>query len=973
MTKNYNTSMNSITTVDPPSADATKVAHCSTVRPKKFKKILILNAVLLLLIANNLLAQVFGGNPSSMQWRQVNNKTARVIYPVGLDSVAQRVANVVACFQPSIAKTIGDRYKPVSIVLQNQSLISNAFVQLGPYRSEFYMTPSQNSFELGSLPWVDQLAIHEFRHVEQYNNFNVGLSKVFRILFGQQGQELANSLVVPNWFWEGDAVFNETQTSLQGRGRLPYFFNAYRSLWQEQKNYSWMKLRNGSFRDFVPDHYALGYMLTAYGREKYGDDFWKNVTHDAASFKGVFYPFQLAVKKYSSTSYEVFRNDAISFMQRQLTNGASISTTEHFLGDQEFPNYLPDGRLLYMSSSYKQIPRFVINNNGVEKKLRVRDISLDNYYSIRNNKLVYTAYRSDVRWGYRDYNEIKLLDINTGAQRTVTHRSKYFSPDINEGGSQIVAVAVFPDQRNELHILSADSGNVLKRIPNKDKLFYTYPKFYKNNEVIAAVRDSKGEMSLMMINTDNNQHKVLIPFSWHIIGFPQITGDTVFFSASAKDKDELFALVLPDAKLYKLQSPLLKGVTGNYQLVSGNGKMAWANFSAVGMRLKETSTTSVTWVSVDDFNAPNRYDFGVNALSNKQTSDLLDKVGDSSYPENKYSKGYKLFNFHSWRPAFEDPDYYYSLFGENVLNTFQSEIYVDYNRNEKYKKIGFNAIYGDLFPYLSAGVAYTFDRNGLGKYHRIYWNELEASAGLSVPLNLSRGRNITRLSIGSFYNYNSSYFQGSYKDSIGTIDYGYLNNTISFSNQIQSARQNIYPRFAQTLTLNYKTAIQKYTANQFLASANLYWPGLFINHSFVINLAFQGHDTLRHPFTFSNGFPFSRGYQAENLYRMYKWGVNYHLPLFYPDWGFASIVYFQRVRANLFFDYTNAQDFYSNRSKFDQNFRSTGTEIFFDTKWWNQLPVSFGIRYSYLLDDDKFGGTGHNRWDFVLPINLISR
>jgi hypothetical protein len=445
------------------------------------------------------------------------------------------------------------------------------------------------------------------------------------------------------------------------------------------------------------------------------------------------------------------------------------------------------------------------------------------------------------------------------------------------------------------------------------------------------------------------------------------------FTASEKNRDELFALVLREGKVYKLQSSLLKGVTGNYQMTSGNGKIAWTNFTAVGMRVKEMTTSNAVWVSADDFNSPNKYDFGITVLSNKPTSDLLDKVGDSSYPDGKYSKSSKLFNFHSWRPAFEDPDYYFSLFGQNVLNTFQSELYVDYNRDEKFKKIGFNAIYGGLFPYLSGGVAYTFDRNALGKYHRIYWNELEASVGLSVPLNLSKGRNITRLSVGSFYTYNSSYFQGTYKDSIGTIDYGYLNNTISFSNQIQSTRQNIYPRFAQTLTLNYKTAIQNYTANQFLASANLYWPGLFINHSFVVNLAFQGRDTLAHPFTFSNGFPFSRGYQAENLYRMYKWGVNYHLPLCYPDWGFAGIVYFQRVRANLFFDYTNAQDFYTNKSKFNANFRSTGTEIFFDTKWWNELPVTFGIRYSHLLDDDLFGGTGHSRWDFVLPINLISR
>src|SRR5215203_1092822 len=106
---------------------------------------------------------------------------------------------------------------------------------------------------------------------------------------------------------------NETNLTMQGRGRMPFFHNAFRSLWQADKKYSWMKLRNGSFKDFVPTHYPLGYLLVAYGREKYGDEFWKNVTQDAAAFKGLFYPFQKAIKKYSGKSYVQFRTDALNY------------------------------------------------------------------------------------------------------------------------------------------------------------------------------------------------------------------------------------------------------------------------------------------------------------------------------------------------------------------------------------------------------------------------------------------------------------------------------------------------------------------------------------------------------------------------------------------------------------------------------------------------------------------------------------
>ena len=79
-----------------------------------------------------------------------------------------------------------------------------------------------------------------------------------------------------------------------------------------------MKLRNGSYKDFVPNHYPMGFLLVAYGREKYGDKFWENVTHDAASFKGLFYPFQKAIKKYSGVDYVTFRNDAFDFFKKQF-------------------------------------------------------------------------------------------------------------------------------------------------------------------------------------------------------------------------------------------------------------------------------------------------------------------------------------------------------------------------------------------------------------------------------------------------------------------------------------------------------------------------------------------------------------------------------------------------------------------------------------------------------------------------------
>jgi hypothetical protein len=105
---------------------------------------------------------------------------------------------------------------------------------------------------------------------------------------------------------------------------------------------------------------------------------------------------------------------------------------------------------------------------------------------------------------------------------------------------------------------------------------------------------------------------------------------------------------------------------------------------------------------------------------------------------------------------------------------------------------------------------------------------------------------------------------------------------------------------------------------------------------------------------------------------MFRWGINYHFPVVYPDRGLADIVYFLRVRANVFYDDTRVQDYDRNRKTYARSFRSAGMEVYFDSKWWNQHPLTFGIRYARLLDPENTG-LGPDQWEFILPVNLIGR
>jgi hypothetical protein len=165
----------------------------------------------------------------------------------------------------------------------------------------------------------------------------------------------------------------------------------------------------------------------------------------------------------------------------------------------------------------------------------------------------------------------------------------------------------------------------------------------------------------------------------------------------------------------------------------------------------------------------------------------------------------------------------------------------------------------------------------------------------------------------------------------------------------------------------YKTSVGAATAQQLLLSGSFYLPGIANSHSLVLTAAIQARDTMNQ-YLFNNSFPFSRGYQSVDFPRMWKVGANYHFPLLYPEWGFGNIVYFLRVRANAYYDLTLGK---SLRTNTVYQFNTVGGELYFDTRWWNQQPISFGIRYARLLDQEFRGITQRNVWELILPVNLF--
>lgn len=910
---------------------------------------------LALLVSNQLHSQQFGGFPPSVKWMQINTDTARIIFPAAVDSQAQDIAAILHSILLQRPNSLGNHLRKINIILHNNTTLANGYVALGPFRSEYYLIPGSDIFEFGANPWYKELAVHEFRHVQQYSNFNKGISKLGSIVFGQEGQALFNALVIPDWFWEGDAVHSETSLTTQGRGRTPYFFNGYKSLWREGRNYNWMKLRNGSLKDYVPNHYDLGYLLVNYGYLKYGNDFWKKVTADAAAFKGLVYPFQQAVKRYSGVNYKTFRQQALDYYSHEVSKKRTDQLKRATVTRYYFPQYIGQDSLLYLKTSYKKLPAFFVKNSTGEHKLRLTNISTETWFSYRNGIIAYTAYETNPRWSLIDYSSIYLYNISTNKQTKITSKAKYYTPDISPSGKKIVAVYVDQATKTTLHVLD-NSGKILQTLPSLNNSNFIHPRFVDDNTVIVTERLANATMQMSRINLSTGDKEILIASTSALIGYPFVYEGSIYFVSSVTGMDDIYSLRLSDKKIFQL----VGGQTGKYYPSVYNDSLVWSAFTSNGLKT-EIKELADNINSVDD---KIWKEVVLPYPVADATSGAVTNVS-GKFPVSRYKQGLHLFNFHSWRPEYTDPEFTVSLFSNNVVNTFSNQIYYRYNQNETSHAVGFNSSYGAWFPVINAGAEYIWNRTFKDTTGSVDYNQTEIRLGYNIPLNFTKGKMYKFLNFGSDYVLNTIWIANDFKDSSKNTN-KYLRHFVSWAHYLPTARQHIYPKFGYTISSSYRHLLNE-TGFQFIGNTQLFLPS-FGNHSIVVTGSWQETDTNN--VVFSNRFANSRGYDEYYFSRMWKVGANYHFPILYPDFGLANIYYLQRLRGNLFFDFTKV---YSKNKKADRNLRSAGAELYFDSKLWNELPVSFGVRASYLLDDgfsanDKKGKIW---FEFILPLDLI--
>lgn len=950
-----------------------------------------------------------GINPPSLKWQQIKTDKVQVIFPKGNEEEAQRVANVVHYLWDRDNASIGEKKQKVTILLQNQTVIPNGFVTVGPFRSEFYLTPPQFNC---TTDWLDILAIHEYRHVQQFGNANRGITKFFKSILGSWTWGGFTATALPRWFFEGDAVGTETALTSSGRGRLPAFDMEYRALRMNDLNYTYEKASAGSLKDFVPDWYGLGYYLTTHARTHYGKDIWGKVVKDATSYKGLFYPLSSSLKRHTGLNtkglYEntfteldsIWKNKEESDFQfakaTQWNNRKKRTVT-----DYNNPQFWSNTSLVVEKRAYDENPTYYqldIGGNEARITQSGRIVGAPNStLSIGGGKICWSEYDFDIRWSNRTFSVIRVFDRDNYQKEQLTNKSKYFSPALDEFGRRIVAIATDEAQNYSLHILSTASGLVQVEIPNPENWFYMYPRWVSDEQIVVVAQ--KGEVNeLQLIDLSTGQYTAILPATIHQITHPFSRGEYIYFSAAYSGVNNIYAVKPGESTFYQITNDML----GAFQpAVSPDEKtLAYSAFSPEGYNIMKMELDRSKWKAMSTPPA-----FGINyyeALVEQEGGSIIENVPSKVFPVKKFNKLSGLINPHSILPTVEHPLYGASILSDNKFSTLSAEGTAYYNINEKEWTLLAGLRYAEFFPILSANYARVNRSSLFSNLSELNdttivqtnyieeWTEDRVSAGVSIPMTFTKGNAFHRLDvIGNFQaisldpegNFDSptnasrdsilvgtrgiSQLSQYFKDPLEATNFNALDLRLLWRSLDRRALQHINPRWGLVLDGRYRTTLgtDRFDANVFQLRGDIYLPGFARTHSFFINTMMQSRDYLAN-YRFSDFFVYPRGYNSLLADNFYKIGINYQLPIWYPDLGVGSLAFVKRVKANLFYDFGRAQ--ITDPFDVQRNMRSMGVELGFDVRVIRLLDVDFGLRYSYLLDQSLAPGGQQHQFDFIL-------
>ncbi|MGI4887375.1 MAG: hypothetical protein ACRYFR_20650 [Janthinobacterium lividum] len=930
---------------------------------------------------------VIAQNPPDLRWREVRTPHFRVLYPAGLDSAAQRTAGRLEAVHGPEGATLGVRARPLAVVLQNQTTVSNGFVTFLPRHAEFFTTPEQGQ-GLGTVDWLDGLVVHEFRHANQFDKARQGVGRVLGPLLGDGALGVA-AVGVPQWFLEGDAVGTETALTRSGRGRIPYFGLGLRANLLSAKNYNYQKAVNGSLRDYVPDWYVLGYFMTSYLKTHRGPAAWGRVLDQYYRFP--FYPFSFSNSTRRTTGLRVedlyARTTAdldSTWRAEQAARPAPTPVRElagqaatRVFTQYQYPQYVNDSTVLALKSGLNNIPQLVLlGRHGREQKLFTPGlINIPEQLSVGGGALVWPEYRQQPRWGQRVFSELKILDLATGRVRAVGRGGRYAAAALSPDGTRLVAVRTSESYRHALVVLDAHSGALLQTLPNPRNDFYQQPRWLPDGRRVVAVALRAAGKTLAIIDPATGGAQPLLPVANVNLTNPQPWGDYVLYNSPQSGVDNIYAVGLKNGLTYQVTN---RPFGAYHAAVSPDGRtLALHDYRATGARIVEMPFAPATWTPLGapataDAPAPYAAALAAGEPAGPRIAALL-AAPDSARPRygvRRYAPLAHAFRVFSYGVVQSPAGNAVSVGArsQDFLSTTQAFAGLSYDQTER-TFAGTGALsYQGRFPVLDVEASYGgrnstryFDRAApLDSLRNARWQYARVLAGARLPLVLTRSKYLQALTLGAYYLHERVYnYPAAFRnrDETGpTTPLHAVQSYLSYASQLKQSARDVAPRGGATLLATYRTTPfgTNLQASQVGAQAAVYLPGLAAHHALRLRAGYQYQQQNQYNFTAAISYP-----RAETDYisfdRLAAASADYNLPLAFVHWSVGRVLYVQRLRADVFADVARGSSLVTVpvnglpvRTRAYQDFRNGGADLLALFNVFHlRTPVEAGLRVAY--------------------------
>jgi hypothetical protein len=949
---------------------------------KDFRKtaFIIISCILSLLFIQKTVAQFYSGgdDPAYLKWNQIQSDHFTVIYPSELVSEARRMTSLLEFNYERNSAGLSHQPRKFPVVLHNHSVYTNGFVAVAPRRMELITTPASDSY---SQEHFEQLVLHEFRHVVQVDKLNQGLTRAMEFILGEQAQGAVAGMM-PFWFLEGDAVDAETVLSNSGRGRQPSFERGIKAiLLEKNETYSYEKSYYGSYKDFVPNHYAYGYQMIAHARNKYGNDIWTKMVDYTARNPYTIYPFYFGLKKYTGLSKSKLYNETIQNLKSYWTEQADYrSLTDYQILNKritkdftsyQFPALINNDLVFALKSGIDQTDQFVvIDRQGREKKIYTPGYIDPANISVSGNLIVWTEYKSNERWENESYAILKTYNLASGKGKTISRHSRYFAPEISQDAKKIVATEVSLLNEYALVILDPDNGEIIKKISSPGNEFLQYPIWGKDGERIFVTSMGSEGKSIKSYN--------LVTGDWEIL-FNPVFDDIAELSAGEKfllfrgtfsGIDNIYALDLSNAGCYQVTS----SKTGAYYpyFSANDDKILYSNYTSQGFDIAETGfdVNHLEAIELETVNNEQLYRPSKNADSLQM-----------KYQEKKYSKIGHLLKVHSWAPFYydyENPDIEnpsispgVTILSQNLLNTAYTTLGYEYRDHDHYIHASF--IYRGFYPVFRLSYDFggmPFVAGPAEGYNKPDWVLTNMNWNLKVylPLNLTSGKYIIGLQPSAESKFSRSYLW--YDNPAGyRTGLTFLNYRLYEYCYLRTSKRDILPHLGQVTDINFIHAPFNPTqvGSEIALNEILYLPGFMQHHTIRLNAGFLYQKTEK--YMLNNLISAPRGYEPIRSDAFVKLTADYVFPIIYPDLNIWHLLYLKRIKAALFYDHGKGFDVIvpsgNTYIRKDLKFRSLGIEMTSDFHLAHIIfPFDTGVRFSYPLDNAK------PKWELLLSIDI---